>query len=231
MDGVGGSGDPGCGTAPRRAGGNTSSPWRAVPGPGHRGRRDLEGLPCCCAPMPMPLPPRPAWRAACWRARRTALADAGGATAGNASSACSTARPRGCGRTWARCRSCGRTHIALLVVRAPARRCDRGDRHRAGRGAGRGGLRADRRRPGHAARTVRGWLRRLRSRAEEMRCWAARQLGQIAGASALPEPGASPLHDALNAVAAAAPAATSCPPAPASIRRQPGHRWFHGRTE
>ena len=34
---------------------------------GHRGCRDLEGLPCCCAPMP---PPRPrTWRAGCWPAR------------------------------------------------------------------------------------------------------------------------------------------------------------------
>ena len=56
--------------------------------------------------------------------------------------------------------------------------------------------------------TVRGWLRRLRCRPEEMRCWAMRQLGQIAGdGPALPEPAASPLHDALNAVAAATHAA------------------------
>jgi hypothetical protein len=49
---------------------------------------------------------------------------------------------------------------------------------------------------------------RLRSRAEEMRCWATRQLGQITGTGpALPEPAASPLHDALNAVAAHAAAA------------------------
>ena len=56
--------------------------------------------------------------------------------------------------------------------------------------------------------TVRGWLRRLRSRAEEMRCFAMRQLGVIGGTDpALPGPDASPLHDALNAVAAAAHAA------------------------
>jgi hypothetical protein len=47
----------GCGTPPGQAGCNTSSPWRAVPWPGHRGRRDLEGLPCCCAPMPLPPAP------------------------------------------------------------------------------------------------------------------------------------------------------------------------------
>lgn len=56
--------------------------------------------------------------------------------------------------------------------------------------------------------TVRGWLRRLRSRAEEMRGFAMRQLGAIGGEGpALPEPASSPLHDALNAVAAAAHAA------------------------
>ncbi len=56
--------------------------------------------------------------------------------------------------------------------------------------------------------TVRGWLRRLRSRAEEMRCFAMGQLGVIGGTDpALPEPAGSPLHDALNAVAAAAHAA------------------------
>jgi len=55
---------------------------------------------------------------------------------------------------------------------------------------------------------VRGWLRRLRSRAEEMRCFAMRQLGTIGGTGpALPEPAGSPLHDALNAVAVAAHAA------------------------
>ncbi len=53
--------------------------------------------------------------------------------------------------------------------------------------------------------TVRGWLRRLRFRAEEMRCFAMFQLGVIGGTDpALPGPAASPLHDALNAVAAAA---------------------------
>ena len=52
--------------------------------------------------------------------------------------------------------------------------------------------------------TVRGWLRRLRCRAEEMRCFAMFQLGVIDSTDpALPGPAASPLHNALNAVAAA----------------------------
>jgi hypothetical protein len=55
---------------------------------------------------------------------------------------------------------------------------------------------------------VRGWLRRLRCRAEDMRCFAMRQLGAIGGTEpALPGPAGTPLHDALNAVAAAAHAA------------------------
>ena len=59
--------------------------------------------------------------------------------------------------------------------------------------------------------TVCGWLRQLRSRAGEMRCDAPdamRQMAAIGGTdTALPEPVASPLGDALNAVAAAAHAA------------------------
>jgi hypothetical protein len=56
--------------------------------------------------------------------------------------------------------------------------------------------------------TVRGWLRRLRSRAEDMRRYAMGELGAIGGTGpVLPAPAASPLGDALNAVAAAAHAA------------------------
>ena len=55
---------------------------------------------------------------------------------------------------------------------------------------------------------MRGWLRRLRSRAGEMRQDAMFQLGFIGGADpVLPEPSGSPLGDALSAVAAAAHAA------------------------
>jgi len=56
--------------------------------------------------------------------------------------------------------------------------------------------------------TVRGRLRRQRGRAEEMRCFTMVQLGVIGGTDpALTGPDASPLHDALNAIAAAAHAA------------------------
>jgi hypothetical protein len=61
---------------------------------------------------------------------------------------------------------------------------------------------------GVPAATVRSWLRRLRSRAGEIRQDAMHQLGFIGGADpALPDPSGSPPGDALNAVAAAAHAA------------------------
>ena len=97
---------------------------------------------------------------------------------------------------------------AARLVRAPARRLRRGDRHRAGISAGRGGLPADRRGPGRAAgdRTglaappalARGGHAPLR----DGRAGRARR--HRSGAAA---PAASPLGDALNAVAAAAHAA------------------------
>jgi Domain of unknown function (DUF6431) len=111
----------------------------------------------------------------------------------------------------ARCRSCRRTHILLPSWCAP-RRADAieviGTALAAALGgAGYARIGADLAVP---AATVRGWLRRLRCRAEEMRCWAMGQLGMTGGAGlALPEPAGSPLHDALNAVAAAAHAAST----------------------
>jgi Domain of unknown function (DUF6431) len=111
----------------------------------------------------------------------------------------------------ARCRSCRRTHILLPSWCAP-RRADAieviGTALAAALGgAGYARIGADLAVP---AGTVRGWLRRLRCRAEEMRCWAMGQLGMTGGAGlALPEPAGSPLHDALNAVAAAAHAAST----------------------
>ena len=109
----------------------------------------------------------------------------------------------------ARCRSCGRTHILLPSWCAP-RRADgivvigtAAAAALAGAGCGRIGKEL-----GVPASTVRGWLRRLRSRAEEMRQDAMFQLGFIGGADpVLPEPSGSPLGDALSAVAAAAHAA------------------------
>ena len=113
----------------------------------------------------------------------------------------------------ARCRSCGRTHILLPSWCAP-RRADAIEVIGTGLaaaldGAGCARIGADLDVP---PATVRGWLRRLRSRAEEMRCFAMFQLGRICGTGpALPGPAASPLHDALNAVAAAGRWACRCP--------------------
>ena len=60
--------------------------------------------------------------------------------------------------------------------------------------------------------TVRGWLRRVRSRAEEMRSFAMQQLGAIGGTDpAMPGPADTHLGDALNAVAPAAHAAIAGP--------------------
>ncbi len=109
----------------------------------------------------------------------------------------------------ARCRSCRRTHIVLPPWCAP-RRADAVEVIGTGLAAALGGagctrIGAD---LGVPPATVRGWLRRLRFRAEEMRCFAMFQLGVIGGTDpALPGLAASPLHDALNAVAAAAHAA------------------------
>ena len=109
----------------------------------------------------------------------------------------------------ARCRSCRRTHIVLPSWCAP-RRADAVEVIGTGLaaaldGAGCTRIGADLDVP---PATARGWLRRLHSRAEEMRCFAMGQLGAIGGADpALPESAVSPLHAALNAVAAAAHAA------------------------
>ncbi len=114
----------------------------------------------------------------------------------------------------ARCGSCGRTHVLLASWCAP-RRADAIEviataaaMALAGAGHGRIGARL-----GVPAATVRGWLRRLRSRAEAMRQDAMHQLGFIGGLADPPLPGlaGSPLHDAHNPVAACAQAAITWP--------------------
>ena len=79
--------------------------------------------------------------------------------------------------------------------------------------------------PGVPAATVRGWLRRLRSRAEAIRQDAMHQLGFVGGLAGppLPGPAGSPLGDALNAVAACAHAAITGKRSRAAERHlQPG---------
>jgi hypothetical protein len=110
----------------------------------------------------------------------------------------------------ARCGSCGRTHIVLPSWCAP-RRADAVQVIGTAAALALGGtgcarIGAD---LGVPAGTVRGWLRRLRSRAEQMRQGAMHQLGFIAGLADPPLPAlsGSPLGDALNAVAACVHAA------------------------
>lgn len=116
--------------------------------PGNRGCRDLERLPCCCAPM-LPLP-APIWRAGYWPARlRHRPAAAVGARPG-------TSHPTAERRHGAAAPGLGTLpvlradpHPAALLVRAGARRRHRSDRHRARCRPDRGRLRADRDGPGH----------------------------------------------------------------------------------
>lgn len=110
-----------------------------------------------------------------------------------------------------RCGSCKRSHMLLPSWCAP-RRADGIEVIGTGLALALGG--AGSRRIGAAlgvpAATARGWLRRLRPRAEEMRQHAMVRLGAIGGSDlALPVPAASPLGDALAAVAACAHAAVT----------------------
>ena len=182
-------GGPGCGPGPERAGCNTSSPGGRAPGGGIVAVVTWKAF-------------RAAVRRCCRRVRRS-----GGRAAGlpvlryRAAAAVGTRPGAGDPAAGRReragmpaagpLRSCGRTHILLPSWCAP-RRADahRGHRHRGRGGAGRGGLRADRQGLGVPASTVRGWLRRLRSRAEEMRQDAMYQLGFVGGLAGppLPEP-------------------------------------------
>ncbi len=110
-----------------------------------------------------------------------------------------------------RCRSCGATHV-LLPSWAPPRRADsagviaRAAAASALHGTGSARLGAE---LGVPAATVRGWLRRLRSRAGDLRRDATAALGRLAAGRDAPclDPCGSPLGDALAAVIACARAA------------------------
>ena len=108
----------------------------------------------------------------------------------------------------ARCRACGRTQVLLPGWCAPRRA------HgiaviatAAGAALAGAGHRVIAARLGVAAGTVRGWLRRLRARAEPLRCHATRQLAFFDPHAWVPGPAGSPLADALAALAAAVHAA------------------------
>ena len=112
-----------------------------------------------------------------------------------------------------RCGSCRATHV-LLPSWSVTRRADAAGVIASaavasalhGTGAARIGAQL-----GVPAATVRGWLRRLRSRAGAMRQDAMTIFGRITGGrdAPYPEPSGSPLGDALAAVAACAHAAVA----------------------
>ena len=108
------------------------------------------------------------------------------------------APPRG------RCRSCGATHMLLPSWMAPRRADGAGVIARAAaaaalHGTGSARLGAD---LGVPPATVRGWLRRLRARARDLRQDATAALGRLTAGRDWPclDPCGSPLGDALAAV-------------------------------
>ena len=112
-----------------------------------------------------------------------------------------------------RCGSCRATHVLLPSWSVPRRADAAGVIAAAAvasalHGTGQARIGAQ---PGVPAATVRGWLRRLRSRAGAMRQDAMIIFGRLtAGRDApYPEPSGSPLGDALSAVAACAHAAVA----------------------
>ena len=113
-----------------------------------------------------------------------------------------------------RCRACRATHMLLPSWMAPRRADGAGVIARAaaaaallGTGSARLGAEL-----GVPAATVRGWLRRLRSRAGDLRQDATAALGVITAGRDWPclAPCGSPLGDALAAVIACARAAIAC---------------------
>jgi transposase-like protein len=121
-------------------------------------------------------------------------------------------RETGEGRCWlrprrARCAGCGGTHV-LLPVSVLARRADAAaviGAAVAGAAAGLG-HRQVAERAGRAAATVRGWLRRFRSRAEVLRSAFTGVLCALDPDPLLPSPAGSPAGDAVAAIVAAAAA-------------------------
>jgi hypothetical protein len=111
-----------------------------------------------------------------------------------------------------RCRGCGRTHV-LLPAWCLARRADAGEvigLAVEAKAAG-SGHRAIAARLGRPASTVRGWLRALAARAEQVRSVFTALAASLVTDPPLPAPAGSPFADAVAAVAAAASAAARVP--------------------
>ena len=109
-----------------------------------------------------------------------------------------------------RCAGCGCTHV-LLPVSVLARRADVAGVIGAALAGAAGGLghRRIAERLGRPACTVRGWLRRFRSRAGDLRAAFTRLLCALDPDPRLPGPAGSPVADAVAAILAAA-AAVAC---------------------
>jgi hypothetical protein len=110
----------------------------------------------------------------------------------------------------ARCRGCSRTHV-LLPVTCFSRRADEAAvigwaLEAKAAGAGHRVIAAVLGRP---ASTVRGWLRALAARAEEVRKAFTGLAASLVTDPPLPAPAGSPLGDAVAAIAAAAAAAAA----------------------
>jgi hypothetical protein len=105
----------------------------------------------------------------------------------------------------ARCRDCRRTHV-LLPVRCWARRADAVEVIGAAFEARAAGLGFRRIAAGldRPEGTVRGWLRRLGGRLEEVRSWFTRLVVRLGGGCGLPSATGSVWADAVAAVAVAA---------------------------
>jgi hypothetical protein len=112
----------------------------------------------------------------------------------------------------ARCRECRRTHL-LLPAWCLVRRADAGEvigRALEAKAAG-AGHRTIAVLLGRPASTVRGWLRALAARAEQVRSVFTALAASLVTDPPLPAPAGSPAADAVAAVAAAASAAARVP--------------------
>ncbi|HEX5300536.1 MAG TPA: DUF6431 domain-containing protein [Streptosporangiaceae bacterium] len=108
----------------------------------------------------------------------------------------------------ARCRGCGRTHV-LLPVTCLSRRADEAaviGRALEAKAAG-AGHRVIAEALGRPASTVRGWLRALAARAEQVRPVFTALAASLVTDPPLPAAAGSPVGDAVAAIAAAAAAA------------------------